>query len=237
MREAIILAGGLGTRLRSAVSNVPKSMAPIGETPFLEVLLNQLVGQNFKRIILATGFMSPSVSHYFGNNYKGMSIQYSVEESPLGTGGAIRLASTFCSSEYVFVMNGDSFVNFDADEMESLWKNFNHPVVAVSKVADVSRYGALKIENGRIIAFQEKHQNPDGVGAQGYINAGCYLFPVQTLYSLQMRIPFSFEAEFLAPKASTLDLLVHFTSGAFIDIGIPEDYFRAKEVLREYCLF
>ena len=113
--EAIVLAGGFGTRLRQVVTDVPKSMAPIAGRPFLEILLGSLARKGFQRIVLSLGFMAEKISDHFGTHFAGLELAYVVEETPLGTGGAVRLASTACTQDHVFVLNGDTYVDLEAD--------------------------------------------------------------------------------------------------------------------------
>ena len=111
--EAIVLAGGLGTRLKSVVSNVPKPMAPIGDKPFLEYILKYLKKNGITRAILSVGYKSEIIEEYFGNNFEGIDLVYSVEKEPLGTGGAIKKAMSKVKSNQVYIINGDTFFDIN----------------------------------------------------------------------------------------------------------------------------
>lgn len=221
--EAIILAGGFGTRLKAVLPEIPKPMAPVGGRPFLSYLLDELAQAKFRKVVLAVGYKAASISDYFGGSYDGVELVYSVEETPLGTGGAIRQALNFCSAERVFVLNGDTFfaINFAAMRDFSV-ENGCALAVAVKKVPDVGRYGSLKIDGARIISFAEKKFVGGGV-----INGGIYC----VRKNLQTAMPagkFSFEADFLASYCDAGDVFAWESDGYFIDIGVPEDYERAQ---------
>ena len=111
--EAIILAGGLGSRLRNKTKYIPKPMICINGKPFLEVLLDHLLDSGFKHVVLSVGYLSKIIMHHFGNNYKGIKIKYAEEERLLGTGGAINFAFNFCVNEHVFILNGDTFMDLN----------------------------------------------------------------------------------------------------------------------------
>lgn len=224
--EAIVLAGGFGTRLRAVVPNLPKPMAPIGGRPFLEILLGSLARKGFRRAILSLGFMAETVSSHFGERFVGMELAYVVEDSPLGTGGAIRLAMTRCSGDHVFVFNGDTFVDLEVESVEDLWQTKHHAIIVGRQVPDTARYGRLRVSDGRVRGFSEK-----GVAGPGQINAGCYVFGTRQLDAWPLNEPFSLESEFLAKLVATEQVDFFETSGLFIDIGIPEDFLRAQELL------
>jgi D-glycero-alpha-D-manno-heptose 1-phosphate guanylyltransferase len=224
--EAIVLAGGFGTRLRQVVSDVPKPMAPVAGRPFLEILLSALAKKGFRRIVLALGHMADTVVNHFGDKFAGMALVYQIEQSPLGTGGAIRAAMARCESDHVFVFNGDTFLDLEADQVEARWQARRTPIIVAREVPDTARYGRMQVEQGRVTGFLEK-----GLGGQGLINAGCYVFPRAMLDSFEPGKAFSLETEFLAPEAAGNGFDVFVTQGHFIDIGIPEDYARAQTEL------
>lgn len=225
MIEAIVLAGGLGTRLRSVVSDIPKPMAPIGDRPFLEFLLERLAKNKVNRVILSVGYMSNRIIKYFGSQYADMELIYSKEDVPLGTGGAIKLALNLVSGDHAFVFNGDSFLDLEMREVELLWQATKKPVIVGVSVTEASRFGVLKISNSgsSIDGFFEKNTKSHGV-----INAGCYILPVDLLNDFKSGINFSFEREYL--ETDKISNFVFFKSrGYFIDIGIPSDYIRFCE--------
>lgn len=122
--DAVVLAGGLGTRLRTVLSDgTPKPMAPIGGKPFLELLLNRLAESGFSRVVLSVGYKYECIRNHFGNSFSGMSLNYVIEKTPLGTGGAIRLAMDKCSGDYLIVFNGDTYLKVDIKALEKQWEN------------------------------------------------------------------------------------------------------------------
>ncbi len=226
MREAIVLAGGFGTRLRELVPDWPKPMAPVAGRPFLEIVLRSLVSKGFTRVVLSLGYMAGKISGYFGNRFFGMDLAYVVEEQPLGTGGAVRLALTQCKQAPVFVLNGDAFLDLEAEEIEKLWLMHRRPIIVAREVPDTARYGRLQVQDGFVKSFTEK-----GIAGPGIINAGCYLFERTQLNDFALYQPFSLETDFLAKAVATMPVDVFMTQGQFIDIGVPEDYQRAQTEL------
>jgi D-glycero-alpha-D-manno-heptose 1-phosphate guanylyltransferase len=225
--EAIVLAGGLGTRLRSVVADLPKAMAPVAGRPFLEHLLDLLVDAGFASAVLAVGYRSEAIRGHFGGRYRGLPLIYSVENRPLGTGGAIRLAMKHTNEPDVFVVNGDTLVNVDFAAMLATHRDFNAALtVAVHEVPDVGRYGSLDLDGNRIRGFFEK-----GRAGRGWINAGVYVLSraVPCLYELPPA--YSFELDLLVRHVAELQPLAFRTDGVFIDIGIPADYAKAAQVL------
>jgi D-glycero-alpha-D-manno-heptose 1-phosphate guanylyltransferase len=222
--EAIILAGGFGTRLRSVVQNIPKPMAPVAGRPFLEILLERIASQGAQHIVFSLGYLAPLIIRHFGGSYNGIEIQYVVEGAPLGTGGAIRLAMDVCKTDPVFVFNGDTYVEPDMNEVLSTWRG--NPLVIAQHVEDTYRYGRIETEGSRLLAFNEK-----GVKGQGLINAGCYLLPRHGLNAFPPGQPFSIESDYLIPavKHGLVDVIS--IDGVFIDIGTPEDFERAQTLL------
>jgi D-glycero-alpha-D-manno-heptose 1-phosphate guanylyltransferase len=225
--EAIVLAGGLGTRLRSVVSDLPKTMAPIHGRPFLAYLLDAMAEAGFDSIILAVGYKSEAIRAFFGDDYRGLKLRYSKEDEPLGTGGAIRLAMGQASAPHVFVLNGDTHLELDYSAMMQAHLEAKASLtIAIKQVPDAGRYGALETAEGRIRNFREK-----GRGGPGLINAGVYLLARDLPDRYPLPRIFSFETDLLMPHASELQPLAFETDGMFIDIGIPEDYARAQELL------
>ena len=226
-REAIVLAGGFGTRLRKVVSDVPKPMAPMDAegTPFLAFVLKQLAGQGFAKIILSVGYMAEVIQQYFGASYAGLELLYSIEDEPLGTGGAVKKAMALCSGEFVFVLNGDTYFDVDFAEIERQHRKTGADfTLAAREMSDFDRYGALTLtEADRVIAFGEKKYC-----AHGFINGGIDSLG-RTLLSAMDKKVFSLEKDFLEEKIDTLHIAAYKSNGYFIDIGIPEDYQRAKE--------
>jgi D-glycero-alpha-D-manno-heptose 1-phosphate guanylyltransferase len=224
--EAIILAGGLGARLRSIVNDLPKPMAPVHGRPFLALVLDQLVDAGFETVILAVGYRHETIHAHFGNDYRGLVLRYSVESSPLGTGGAIRLAGAHARARDVFVLNGDTYLELDFRAM--LHAHVRAAVsfsMAVCHVQDVARYGALELDDAIVRGFREK-----GRAGPGWINGGTYILGPELRARLQPEGAFSFEHDLLMPKVGRIRPLAFRASGLFIDMGIPEDYLRAEQM-------
>lgn len=224
--EAVVLAGGFGTRLRAVVADLPKPMAPVAGRPFLEILLKSLSQKGFTRVVLSLGFMANKVSDHFGSQYFGMQIDYVVEDTPLGTGGALRLALEACIQDHIFVFNGDTYLDLEVQSLELQWQEHKHPIVVGRLVPDTSRYGRLIVDGGCIISFSEK-----GLAGPGLINAGCYVLAKHALAQFPLNQPFSIETDYLVPEVARATVEVFMTEGVFIDIGIPEDYARAQTLL------
>ena len=227
MREAIILAGGFGTRLRSVVSDVPKPMAPVAGRPFLAYLLDRLKSQGYKHVVLATGYLHEKVEEYFGKEYKGLAVDYARELSPLGTGGAIVNALQQCTEANVTVLNGDTMFDIDHEELCCRADEWHAPLTAVLRwVPDAGRYGSVEVDgDGRITAFREK----DPATGSGYINGGIYRMQRSLLDGYAVGTQFSFEKEVL--QALGKPFRAYAADGYFIDIGIPDDYQRAQTEL------
>lgn len=224
--EAIVLAGGFGTRLRQVVADVPKPMAPIAGRPFLEILLGSLERKGFARVVLSLGFMAEKISDHFGARFAAMDVAYVVEDAPLGTGGAIRLALEACTQDHVFVFNGDTYLDLEVQSLEQRWQAKRHQVVVGRQVPDTTRYGRLVVDGGCITGFAEK-----GISGPGLINAGCYVLAADALARFPLNQPFSIETDYLVPEVTSGTVDVFVTEGMFIDIGIPEDYARAQTLL------
>ena len=227
--EAVVLAGGLGTRLQDRVSDVPKAMAPVAGRPFLAWLLDELVEARFLRVILSIGHLGDIVRSSFGGVYRSLELAYAMETSPLGTGGAIRnaLAAAGFSEAPIWVLNGDSIVRLDHARMWSAHHQRGRDplkmTMAVSAATDTGRYGALEIREGRVIRF-----SPRSASRPGPINAGAYLLHRRIFDGWALPSAFSFETDFLAPLADRLQIAAFETDAWFIDIGVPADYERAQ---------
>jgi D-glycero-alpha-D-manno-heptose 1-phosphate guanylyltransferase len=223
--EAIVLAGGFGTRLRSVVSDVPKPMAPVAGRPFLELLLCSLKAKGITRAILSVGYMSEVITSHFQKRPIGIDLEYEVESTPLGTGGAIAAALRHVTRDHVFVFNGDTYLDLDLSAVAAMWPGDQTPIVVARSVPDTERFGALELANGRISHFLGSGQK--GAGA---VNAGCYLIPRNVFAVAGLPDAFSFEQDFLG-RRPPMSLRVFLSNGQFIDIGVPEDYQRAQHDL------
>jgi D-glycero-alpha-D-manno-heptose 1-phosphate guanylyltransferase len=225
-KPVLLLVGGLGTRLRPMLSDKPKPLAPIGDVPFLELLILQLRSQGLRRLVMCTGYHADQIKQEFGDGRKwGLSIDYSEETQPLGTAGAIKLAERFVlsASEFV-VMNGDSFLEFDFGQLI----RFHHEhgglaTIAVRRVPDAARYGTVHIgTESRVVRFSEKM----GIPEAGLINGGVYVFNRDVLQHIPDG-PSSLEKDVL-PNLLSHGVFALEQNGMFIDIGTPQDYLRAQ---------
>ena len=229
--EAIILAGGKGTRLRSVVSDIPKPMAPIGGKPFLSYILKYLKRWGISHIILSVGYKYEAIKDYFGDNYDGINISYCIEEYPLGTGGAIKKALSMANEDNVFIINGDTY--FDAD-MNDLFdyhiKKKSDLTIAIKPIEKCERYGSVLVEDGRITGFTEKEYRE-----KAFINAGVYIIKKSLLDNFILDEKFSIEDDFFSRYYKELNFFAQIQDKYFIDIGIPEDYEQAqKELIKLY---
>ena len=230
--EVIILAGGLGTRLRSVVSEVPKCMAPVNGKPFLYYLLTALSFYLVTRVVLSVGYRREFIMDWvevYGQEFP-FDIDFAVEEVPLGTGGGIRLALDRCTSDSVCVMNGDTFFDVDLEELLEAHQQSNRLLtMAVKHLENFDRYGTVDFDvDGAVTGFNEKRFCEDG-----YINAGVYMVSDRNLLK-DMPEKFSFETGFLQPKASEGLVQAFVSDGYFIDIGIPQDYAKANEDFKDF---
>ena len=223
---AVILAGGMGTRLRQVVSDRPKVMAEINGKPFLYYVLDQLAEVDIKRVVISTGYMADKIEEVIGFSYKGLKVDYSWEESPLGTGGALKLAGQSISMKYCLVMNGDSYTEFDPVSLFRSHKQKNASIVLLAKmVPGTSRFGTIQMnEQNEIIRFMEKGETTDS----RLINAGVYIMKTSALQKIPEKIPCSLEYDFF-PFMIGKNIYGYEAEGKFIDIGTPESYSQAEK--------
>ncbi len=231
-REAIILVGGLGTRLRPVVRDLPKPLAPVAGRPFLAWLLDRLAAAGLTRVVLATGQLGHLVEAAIGPRHGGLEVLYAPEEQPLGTGGALLAALPRTTGERVFALNGDTWLEADLGALAAHAPAADL-VFAARPVADRSRYGSVALEGGRMVGLHGK-----GETGPGLINAGLYLLRRGLLGGLRTArsLPpaFSFEREVLE-RPGSLDIRAVPVDGRFIDIGTPEDFAAAQTLLPAWC--
>ena len=221
-----ILAGGFGTRLRSAVADRPKVLAEVAGKPFLAWWLDRLEEQGARHVVFCTGYLADQVKSCFGSRYGRMELGYSVEPEPLGTGGSLRHALGQLRSEHVLVLNGDSFCEVDlvAFWMRHLARGTAASMV-LTEVENTQRFGRVTLQpDWRITQFEEKGGNP----APGWINAGIYLLQRELLTVLPENQPLSLERDLL-PGWLSAGVTGFAGSGRFIDIGTPKTYAAATE--------
>ena len=225
---AVLLVGGMGTRLRSVLSSKPKPLAPLGEMSFLEVLVQQLRTQGMRRLVMCTGFQADQVEEEFGNGSRwDVEIAYSKEACPLGTAGALKLAEKSLFQAYDFlVMNGDSFLECDFHKLLRFHrKHGGEATIAARRVPDAARYGTILVdEENRIVRFSEKA----GKHEPGLVNGGVYVFNRKVLEWIPEG-PSSLEHDIL-PRLLERGVFALEQEGMFIDIGTPEDYARAQSL-------
>jgi len=225
INEAIILAGGFGTRLKSMIKDIPKPMADINGKPFLEYLLLNLKKKGIDRVVLAVGYKWEIIKNYFGEKYNNIEITYSIEDNPLGTGGAIKQAMNFTESKDVLMLNGDTFFDINLSKFFEFHKGRTSVLsLALKKMVNFHRYGAVEIdENNKVVAFLEKKYRKEGL-----INAGVYLLNKKFFLSLKLTERFSFEKDFLEKNYKICSFYGLPFDSYFIDIGVPDDYAKAK---------
>jgi D-glycero-alpha-D-manno-heptose 1-phosphate guanylyltransferase len=225
---AVLLVGGMGTRLRSVVPSAPKPMAVVGDKSFLELLVRQLQDQGVRHLVFCTGYLADQIEQHFGGGQAwGVEIQYSRERQPLGTAGAVKLAQSCLrnASEFL-VMNGDSFMETDVHNLLRFHRERGAlATLAVRRVESASRYGTVQLDsNGRVTAFLEKQ----GEERSGLVNAGVYIFTQEALDHIPEG-PSSLEKD-VFPKLLERGVFALEQHGMFIDIGTPEDYARAQQL-------
>lgn len=230
MFDAVILAGGLGTRLRSVVSDVPKCMAPVCGRPFLEWMLAWIEPFNPGKIILSLGYLSEVVTDWVTETMKDypIPIEWVIEETPLGTGGGIKLALSKVTAQQCVILNGDTFFDVDLNALCSFRRDAGSALaVALKPMERFDRYGSVTLDaHGHIISFNEKRYCDKGL-----INGGVYCIDPNSGLLDEKPQKFSFEKEVLEPQSSKGMLSGFISDGSFIDIGIPEDYALSQTFL------
>ncbi|MFN6564383.1 MAG: nucleotidyltransferase family protein [Nostoc sp. ChiSLP01] len=222
--ETIILAGGLGSRLKDITATLPKPMAPVGSRPFLELLLDYLVSQGVCRVILSVGYKHEKILSYFGDRYKHCELVYSIETELLGTGGAIKYALNLAQSEYVFIMNGDTIFQISLSQMMSFhYDRQSDLTLALKPMNNFDRYGNVILSDTKIVKFEEKKFK-----SHGNINGGIYLLNKNLFDCFFLPNKFSFESEFMEVNCNKIKMHGFISNEYFIDIGIPKDYARIQ---------
>tara|TARA_Y100001968_G_scaffold319934_1_gene352197 strand:- start:12 stop:743 length:732 start_codon:yes stop_codon:yes gene_type:complete len=230
---AIILCGGLGKRLRNAVSGIPKPMAPIKNKPFLHYLINFWKNKGINIFILSTGYLGSCIKDYFGNEFEGSLITYVQEELPLGTGGAIKKALKCMQYEAdnLIVLNGDTWNDINIKSLINDFHKSNHAItMCIKKIDKNDRYGSLNLDkSNEVVSFCNKTGGP-------IINTGCYLLNTQVianqLFSFNQK--FSFESDVLPVLAAKRMVNASWQGHNFIDIGIPNDYYKFIDNLEQF---
>jgi len=223
--EVILLAGGLGTRLRDQVPNLPKPMAPVAGRPFLEYVLDKLKEGGISRVVLAVGYRAEAIISHFGSDYRGIELVYAHEIEPLGTGGAIAFALSFVKASRALVLNGDTYLEMNyAAFVHACDANRAALGIVVRLVPDTTRYGRCELKNNTVIRFSEKSE-----ARPGLINAGVYYLSRDVFEQYGMPPNFSFERDFVGVHLAAILPFGFPVDGYFIDIGVPEDFRQAQQ--------
>jgi mannose-1-phosphate guanylyltransferase len=228
--DAIILCGGAGTRLRSVTGEAPKSLATIGDRPFLDLLLHQLRRHGFQRATLAVGYQRDLIRSHLGDRAHGLALEYSVESTPLGTGGALRNAADLISSDSVLIMNGDSYTDADLSAFMSDFRTARAEMSVLVVPADGRvDCGLVSVDStGRVLGFKEK-QSATG---NFYVNAGIYMATTRILSEAAPGVRISLEEELFPRWLANGKYIRAFSyPGQCVDIGTPERYQSAQKIL------
>jgi len=230
IKEAIILAGGLGTRLRSVVSELPKCMAPVAGKPFLHYVIAHLQKKGVDKFIFSIGYKSEAIVNYLNEQYSILNIQYSIEDEPLGTGGAIKLACNKTTEKNILVLNGDTLFSIDVLKLSALHELNNADcTLSLKPMQNFDRYGVVELNNDLSVAsFKEKQFYKSGL-----INGGVYALNAEKFVTEKLPEKFSFEKDYLEKFYTKRKMYGFVQDEYFIDIGIPEDYERAQKELIE----
>jgi NDP-sugar pyrophosphorylase family protein len=231
--QCIILAGGLGSRLRGVVPDRPKILAPIDDRPFIDYLIGWLMGQGIRRLVFSLGYKAEMIQAYLDvNTNPAVEIKSVVEPEPLGTAGGLILACSAIDSDPVLVLNGDSLIDIDLSAFLAAHRSKGADVSIVTvQVPDGSRFGNLEIDaDDYVRAFREK--DPSGDGQTGWINAGIYAFSASALEDLKQLRRGSLEHDFFALRPDRF-LYAYPSHGKFIDIGSPESFSHAGDWVRD----
>ncbi len=226
--ECIILAGGLGTRLRGVIGDQPKCMAAVREKPFLEYLLKYLESEGCTRVVLSLGYRHEVILDWLQSNEWNFEVDHVIEQEPLGTGGGIQLALQKAKSDSVLVLNGDTMFRISLDELLNCHKAKGaETTLALKPMQEFERYGAVRIDDeNRIVAFEEKKFQIEGL-----INGGIYCIDRERYLSRSLPEKHSFEKDYLEQYIDEKILYGFVADNYFIDIGVPEDYELAQITL------
>ncbi len=228
IKEAIILAGGLGTRLRPVISALPKCMAPVNDKPFLFYVIAWLKQQGIEKFIFSLGYKHEVIENWLNDEYPTLNIQYSIEEEPLGTGGAIKLACSLATEKNVLIVNGDTLFKVDNSKLSFFHlKSHAECTLSLKTMHNFDRYGVVELNaDSSIASFKEKKQYKTGL-----INGGVYALNIAGFMNEALPQNFSFEKDYLEQYFNKRKMYGVIQDEYFIDIGIPEDYERAQKEL------
>ena len=222
----IILAGGFGTRLSSVIKDRPKVLAIVNNQPFIYYILDQLLKDGFSTVVLSTGYMGQIIEDQLGKSYKDLKIEYIREKIALGTGGAIKNVAYLTKEKYLMVINGDTYHNISRKILnKKITKNCN--LILCMHKKNIKRYGQINLgKNNLVESINEKSNS----GKLGLINIGTYIIHREKILDFPLKI-FSMEKDYFPHLIKEKNLYAVISKGKFIDIGVPEDYFRASEYI------
>lgn len=225
MKEVIILAGGVGSRLKSVIDNMPKCMAEVNQRPFISYILDSLLKYSYNRFIFSLGYLSEDVIKYIKVAYPNIDAVFSIETEPLFTGGAIRLAIEYVESDSVLILNADTFFGLDLDFFFKTHVGRNMDVtLALKPMFNYDRYGSVKFDpQYNVQSFEEKTKCDFG-----YINCGYVYLRKEVFTKYLVNRPFSFEEDFMKEHLGKIRIGAFVDDSYFVDIGIPEDYQKVK---------
>lgn len=227
IKEAIILAGGFGTRLKEVTGDVPKPMALINDRPFLEYQLSFLDSWGINHVVLSLGYKAEVIQDHFKDQYKGIKLTYIVEKEPLGTGGAIKLAFSKIDGLAAYVLNGDTLFDVNLKRLTDCMRiRQSKFCISLRFSWDPDRYGSVELDkNAMIVNFLEKDLNNE----ENFVNGGLYAINKEYFLNLDLPDKFSLEKDFFETHYKTEKLFGFRCHSYFIDIGIPEDYNKAQD--------
>jgi D-glycero-alpha-D-manno-heptose 1-phosphate guanylyltransferase len=233
VKEVIILAGGLGTRLREVVPDLPKCMAPVAGRPFLFHVINYFRGQGIEKFIFSLGYKHEVIEKWLSEQFSTLDYHTVIEQEPLGTGGAILLACKLARGKNVLIANGDTLFKLNTGQLTGAHLNANADcTLALKPMKNFDRYGAVELQSdGTVKSFKEKQFYPSGL-----INGGVYILDIQKFLGIAPPPKFSFERDYLEKYCGSKKFFGVVDDGYFIDIGIPEDFDRAQTELKQLPL-
>jgi D-glycero-alpha-D-manno-heptose 1-phosphate guanylyltransferase len=231
--DVVILSGGFGTRMQGVAGDVPKPMAQIGGRPFIELLLKQLKRYGFSTVILSVGYKHNAIRDYFGQNALALKLLYSVESSPLGTGGALRQAVEQVTTDAVLMMNGDSYTDLDLGGLVQAHADSAADVTVAIVPGSRNDAGSVVLEpDGKIVSFAEKRMVADSL----YLSAGIYMLNRSLVRDIPPAVKISLEEQLFPQWLADAKIIKGFVfQGQCIDIGTPERYRLAQELLKSEC--
>ena len=234
LKEAIILAGGFGTRLRETVPDLPKCMAPVAGQPFLKHVIRYLLSQGIEKFIFSLGYKHEIIQAFLNDQFPTLNFRVSIEQEPLGTGGAIQLACKRTTEADVIIINGDTLFKANIEDAFTMHvQNKAECTLLLKPMQNFERYGAVELNDDYTVkSFREKQ-----FFEAGDINAGVYVLNVESFLDKDLPEKFSFEKDYLEKFYTTKKIYGLISDVYFIDIGIPGDFHKAQEELKQIPLY